>query len=148
MQVDSSPSDHLDVLIYRKDDNRRINKASGIPADPRTAVPDRLRTTRIRKFDGLPLLREIGQYIGNPDWFKNERNLVCLLAYMTGDICKPCNNCQTAARKDNQSGCKYLRKSISGPQLLTVAATLTCITSPYLTYGEYCHCHFRGSHSP
>ena len=109
MQVYSSPSDHLDVLIYRKDDNRRINKASNIPADPRTAVPDWLRTTRIRKFDGLPLLREIGQYIGNPDWFKHERNLACLLAYMTGDICEPCNNCQTAARTDNQSGCEYLQ---------------------------------------
>lgn len=109
MQVDSSPSDHLDVLIYRKDDHRRINKASSIPADPRTAVPHGLRTTRIRKFDGLPLLREIGQYIGNPDWFKNERSLACLLAYMTGDICEPCNNCQTAARRDNQSGCKYLQ---------------------------------------
>src|SRR5207248_1667083 len=33
--------------------------------------------------------------------------------------------------------------------MLTVAATfLTCITSPHLTYGECCHCHFRSSHSP
>src|ERR1700730_13914564 len=33
--------------------------------------------------------------------------------------------------------------------MLTVAATfLMCITSPHLTYGECCHCHFRSSHGP
>jgi hypothetical protein len=28
---------------------------------------------------------------------------------MTGDICEPCNNCQTAASTDNQSGCEYVQ---------------------------------------
>lgn len=86
---------------------RNKYKAVNIPSDPRTAIPKWMKASaRVSSFAGLPLLREIGQYVGEVNWFGEERNLSALLAYMTGTVRKPCTNCEKAAKPGNRFWCK------------------------------------------
>lgn len=78
-------------------------KASQVPTDPRTAIPDKMKkSARLKSFNELSLVRQIGQYVGEVNWFGEERPLAALLAYMTGQIKEPCTNCKKAADPGNQ----------------------------------------------